>query len=111
MYWAPITGRFRKAPFRSSVWFAVPQSDAPIVMAASSPLASCEEYGSPATWYSSVNRPSNILRKFTLLLLPPVATITARFALTVMFLVVEAITPSERNGLSGVVLPGRNFGV
>jgi hypothetical protein len=106
-----MMGRFRNAPFRSIVWLAVPQSDAPIAMPASSPLASCEEYGSPATWYSSVKRGSNILRKFRWLLLPPVAMITAFRALTVTVFAVIAMTPSARNGRIGVELPGRNFGV
>jgi hypothetical protein len=50
-------------------------------------------------------------RKLTLLLLPPVATITALRARIATVFIVIAITPSLRKGLIGVVLPGRNFGV
>ena len=66
-----------------------PHSDAPMTMAASSPLASWSDHGMPARpQYSSVRRGSNIRRKFTFPDDPPVPTITALSGAKVAFDVV-----------------------
>ncbi len=57
---------------------ANPHSEAPMVIAASSPLASWSDHGRPARpQYSSVSRGSIMRRKLTLPVEPPVASITA----------------------------------
>src|SRR3990172_1594569 len=66
----------------SHAWLLVAHSAAPIAMACSSLSAFCLLQGSPAVWYSSVSLGSNILRKLTLLLWPPVARITPLLART-----------------------------
>jgi hypothetical protein len=57
-----------------------------MAMANISPSAFCLVQGSPATWYSSVRRGSNILRNSTLPECPPVATMTPRRAWILTFL-------------------------
>ena len=55
-----------------------PHSDAPTAIAASSPLASWSDHGIPARpQYSSVSRGSNMRRKLTFPVEPPVAMMTA----------------------------------
>ena len=50
-------------------------------------------------------------RKFKLLVMPPVATITAFFARIVIFGFVLSMLPSERKLFSGVDCPGMMRGV
>src|SRR5215510_9282107 len=50
-------------------------------------------------------------RKFTLLVLPPVATMTALVARRLMVGLVLSMFPSERKLFSGVVAPGMILGV
>ena len=93
------------------VWLAVPHREAPTAIEASSPLASWGEYGSPARISSSVARGSNMRRKLTLPVLPPVAMITALLALIVTVSASMATFSSARKPFNGASLPGSSVGV
>jgi len=78
LYWQPIAPGFVTLAPNSPVWLKKPHKEAPTAIAANSPLASWSDHGAPARpQYSSVRRGSNMRRKLTLPVEPPVPMMTA----------------------------------